>query len=30
MEREFVKVPLCELLQCDEVELSEKIERIYG
>ena len=30
MEREFVKVPLCELLQCDEVQLSEKIERIYG
>ena len=30
MEREFVKVPLCELLQCDEVQLKEKIERIYG
>ncbi len=30
MEREFVKVPLCELLQCDEVQLSEKIEKIYG
>ena len=30
MEREFVKVPLCELLQCDEVQLREKIEKIYG
>ena len=30
MEREFVMVPLCELLQCDEVQLKEKIERIYG
>ena len=30
MEREFVKVPLCELLACDEVHLREKIEKIYG
>ena len=30
MEREFVKVPLCELLKCDEVQLREKIEEIYG
>ena len=30
MEREFVKVPLCELLACDEVQLREKIEKIYG
>ena len=30
MEREFVIVPLCELLQCDRVQLKEKIEKIYG
>ena len=30
MEREFVNVPLCELLACDEVQLREKIEKIYG
>ncbi|MBR5105645.1 MAG: 2-amino-4-hydroxy-6-hydroxymethyldihydropteridine diphosphokinase [Alistipes sp.] len=30
MEREFVKVPLCELLQCNEAQLGEKIEKIYG
>ena len=30
MEREFVIVPLCELLQCSRVQLREKIEKIYG
>jgi 2-amino-4-hydroxy-6-hydroxymethyldihydropteridine diphosphokinase len=30
MEREFVKVPLCELLQCSEAQLRDKIEKIYG
>ena len=30
MEREFVIKPLCELLQCDEVQLAEKIEKIYA
>jgi 2-amino-4-hydroxy-6-hydroxymethyldihydropteridine diphosphokinase len=30
MEREFVMVPLCELLQCNRVELREKIDKIYG
>ena len=30
MEREFVIVPLCELLQCNKSELAEKIEKIYG
>ena len=30
MEREFVKVPLCELLQCNQTQLGEKIEKIYG
>lgn len=30
MEREFVIVPLCELLQCDKVQLAEKIEKIYA
>jgi 2-amino-4-hydroxy-6-hydroxymethyldihydropteridine diphosphokinase len=30
MEREFVIVPLCELLQCDKAQLAEKIEKIYG
>ena len=30
MEREFVITPLCELLQCDRVQLAEKIEKIYA
>ena len=30
MEREFVIVPLSELLQCNRGELAEKIEKIYG
>ena len=30
MEREFVITPLCELLQCNQAELAEKIENIYG
>ena len=30
MEREFVITPLCELLQCNKVQLAEKIEKIYG
>jgi 2-amino-4-hydroxy-6-hydroxymethyldihydropteridine diphosphokinase len=30
MEREFVKVPLCELLHCNQTQLGEKIEKIYG
>ena len=30
MEREFVIVPLCELLQCNQTQLGEKIEKIYG
>ena len=30
MEREFVIVPLSELLQCDKAQLAEKIEKIYG
>lgn len=29
MEREFVITPLCELLQCNRVQLAEKIEKIY-
>ena len=30
MERDFVIVPLCELLGCNCEELAEKIENIYG
>ena len=30
MEREFVITPLCELLQCNEEQLREKIEKIYA
>ena len=30
MEREFVITLLCELLQCNKVQLAEKIEKIYG
>ena len=30
MEREFVIKPLCELLQCNSVQLAEKIEKIYA
>jgi 2-amino-4-hydroxy-6-hydroxymethyldihydropteridine diphosphokinase len=30
MERDFVIVPTCELLQCSRAELAEKIENIYG
>ncbi len=30
MEREFVITPLCELLQCNKMQLAEKIEKIYG
>lgn len=30
MEREFVIVPLCELLQCDKSQLADKIEKIYA
>ncbi|MBQ5647993.1 MAG: 2-amino-4-hydroxy-6-hydroxymethyldihydropteridine diphosphokinase [Alistipes sp.] len=30
MEREFVITPLCELLECDQAQLAEKIEKIYG
>ena len=30
MERDFVIVPLCELLDCNREELAAKIEKIYG
>ena len=30
MERDFVIVPLCELLDCNREELAAKIENIYG
>jgi 2-amino-4-hydroxy-6-hydroxymethyldihydropteridine diphosphokinase len=30
MERDFVIVPLCELLDCNREELGVKIENIYG
>lgn len=30
MEREFVQVPVCELLQCSREELAEKIDKIYA
>ena len=30
MEREFVIEPTCELLQCSQEQLAEKIEKIYG
>ena len=30
MEREFVITPLCELLQCNNEQLAEKIEKIYA
>ena len=30
MERDFVIVPTCELLQCSRAELAAKIENIYG
>lgn len=30
MERDFVIVPTCELLQCSRAELAAKIESIYG
>jgi 2-amino-4-hydroxy-6-hydroxymethyldihydropteridine diphosphokinase len=29
MEREFVITPLCELLECNRMQLAEKIEKIY-
>lgn len=30
MEREFVITPLCELLECNRMQLAEKIEKIYA
>ena len=30
MERDFVIVPTCELLQCSRAELAAKIDKIYG
>ncbi len=30
MEREFVITPLCELLECNRVQLAQKIDVIYG